>query len=200
MNAPQRDDNKPSYGYLHQHIEALIFCSPEPLVPEEIRAYLCEIFNTDLSTQDILSAVKDLTQKYKSGNYVFEIIKSNNGYQFMTKPTYQISIKALLKNKSKKKLSRSAIETLSIIAYQQPVVKSYIEQIRGVNCDYAIKRLLERSLIEIKGKSDLPGNALLYGISAQFLEYFGIDSLTDLPRLKDFAAEENTIGKTDREQ
>jgi segregation and condensation protein B len=113
----------------------------------------------------------------------------------LSKPAYQSSIGILLKQQSKKRLSNSALETLSIIAYKQPVTKSQIEQIRGVNCDYTTQKLLEKELIEILGKADSIGRPLLYGTSAKFMEYFGINDLSELPTPKDFSSEDNTIGE-----
>ena len=113
----------------------------------------------------------------------------------MTKPAYQSSIGILLKQQSKKRLSATALETLSIVAYKQPVTKTEMEQIRGVNCDYTIQKLLEKELVEIKGKAETIGRPLLYGTTEKFMEYFGINSLKDLPTLKDISEEENTIGE-----
>ena len=124
-----------------------------------------------------------------------ELVKSGGGYQFLTKPAYQASIGILLKQQSKKRLSNSALETLSIIAYKQPVTKSEAEQIRGVSCDYSIQKLLEKELIEIKGKSEGVGRPLLYGTSQKFMDYFGINDLKELPTPKDFSTEENSIGE-----
>jgi len=122
--------------------------------------------------------------------------RSGGGYQFLTKPAYQASIGILLKQQSKRRLSNSALETLSIIAYKQPVTKSEVENIRGVNCDYAVQKLLEKGLVEIKGKSDGIGRPLLYGTSPSFMEYFGINDLSELPTPKDFAPpDENVIGE-----
>ena len=100
----------------------------------------------------------------------------------------------LLKQHSNKRLSISALETLSIIAYKQPIIKSTIEQIRGVNCDYTINKLLEKNLIEIKGKSEKVGRPLIYITSQYFINYFGINNLNELPTIKDFSKEENMIG------
>lgn len=98
------------------------------------------------------------------------------------------------KQKIRKRLSTSALETLSIIAYRQPITKPEIERIRGVNCDYAVQKLLEKELIQISGKSDLPGRPVLYGTSPRFMDYFGINSLSQLPELREIAPEENTVG------
>lgn len=180
--------------FLGQHIEALIFCAQKPIKLAEIKACLSEMFEADIPEADIKKALEGILEKYADNSYPFEVIKSGGGYQFLTKPAYQASISILLKQQSKKRLSTSALETLSIIAYKQPVTKSEIEQIRGVNCDYSVQKLLEKELIEIKGKSDSIGRPLLYGTSDMFMDYFGINDLKDLPTPKDFAQPENEIG------
>jgi segregation and condensation protein B len=101
----------------------------------------------------------------------------------------------LLKQQSQKRLSSAQLETLSIIAYKQPITKGEVEQIRGVNSDYSVQKLLEKELIEIKGKSEGVGKPLIYGTSQKFMEYFGINSLQDLPQPKDFSQNENQIGE-----
>ena len=113
----------------------------------------------------------------------------------MTKPAYQSSIGIFLKQQSKKRLSNSALETLAIIAYKQPITKPQLEQIRGVNCDYSTQKLLEKELIEIKGKAETPGRPMLFGTSGKFMEYFGINDLSELPTPKDFPTDENKIGE-----
>jgi segregation and condensation protein B len=100
-----------------------------------------------------------------------------------------------LKLNSNKKLTKTALETLSIIAYKQPVAKSEIEQIRGVNADYTIHKLMEKELVEISGRSDGPGRPILYSTSEKFMDYFGLRSIQDLPKLKDLEIEKNTIGE-----
>ena len=145
---------------------------------------------------DIIEGIVSLEKKYEAEEYSFGLVQSGGGFQFLTKPAYQASISILLKQQSKRRLSNSAMETLAIIAYKQPVTKTEIEQIRGVNCDYAVNKLLEKELIEIKGKSDAIGRPMLYGTNLKFMDYFGINSLKDLPTPKDFVQEEeNTIGK-----
>lgn len=181
--------------FLGNHIEALIFCAEKPIKTAEIQTCLSEMFEADVPESDILEAIGRIEEKYADEKFSFHIIKSGGGYQFLTKPAYQASIGILLKQQSKKRLSTSALETLSIIAYKQPVTKSEMEQIRGVNCDYAVQKLLEKELIEIKGKSDNVGRPLLYGTSEKFMDYFGINDLKDLPTPKDFATEENEIGQ-----
>lgn len=186
--------------FLKNHVEALIFCSAQPIKVGEIQTCLAEMFDAAVPEDDIKQAIKGLIEKYSADEFAMEICKSGGGYQFLTKPAYQASIGILLKQQSKKRLSTSALETLSIIAYKQPITKSDIEQIRGVNCDYSIQKLLEKELIEIKGKSDAVGRPLIYGTSEMFMEYFGINDLKDLPTPKDFAQEENKIGEEQEEK
>ena len=153
------------------------------------------MFNADVPEEDILGAIEKLDEKYSSNDFSFQIFKTGGGYQFMSKPAYQASIAILLKQQSKKRLSTSAMETLSIIAYKQPIAKPEIENIRGVNCDYAIQKLLDKGLVDILGKGDSVGRPIIYGTSQKFMEYFGINDLSDLPTPKDFAQEVNTIGE-----
>jgi segregation and condensation protein B len=181
--------------FLSNHIEALIFSSPKPIKKEEIKNCLTEMFDADIPDKDIDEAINVVSDKYKEDSYSFQVEHVGGGYQFLSKPAYQSSIGILLKQQSKKRLSNSALETLSIIAYKQPVTKSQIEQIRGVNCDYTTQKLLEKELIEILGKADSIGRPLLYGTSAKFMEYFGINDLSELPTPKDFSSEDNTIGE-----
>lgn len=186
--------------YLVNHIEALIFCSPKPVREEDLKSTLEEMFGAEIPATDIGLAVDKLKDKYSADNFAFEPIKSGGGYQFLTKPAYQASIGILLKQQSKRRLSTSSLETLSIIAYKQPMTKSEIEQIRGVNCDYAVQKLLEKELVEIKGKSEGVGRPLLYGTSNKFMDYFGINDLKEMPTPKDFFKEENEIGETKSEE
>ncbi|MGJ3236922.1 SMC-Scp complex subunit ScpB [Marivirga sp.] len=181
--------------FLLNHIEALIFCATSPLKLQEIQKCLSEMFEADIPKEDIEDALEKILKKYDSDEYSFQVEHVGGGYQFMTKPAYQASIGIMLKQQSKKRLSTSALETLSIIAYKQPITKGEMEQIRGVNCDYTVQKLLEKELVEIKGKADAIGRPILYGTSQNFMEYFGINDLKDLPTPKDFSQEENQIGK-----
>ncbi len=154
------------------------------------------MFNADVPETDIEAALLRIDQKFQSDEFSFQIYKSAGGYQFLTKPAYQTSIGIMLKQQSKKRLSTSAMETLSIIAYKQPISKTEVENIRGVNCDYAMQKLLDKGLIEIQGKADTIGRPILYGTSPKFMEYFGINDISELPTPKDFTNEVNTIGET----
>jgi segregation and condensation protein B len=182
--------------FLQNHIEALIFCSPSPAKLADLKTCLSEMFNADVPEEDILAAIQRLDEKFVAEEYSFQLFKSAGGYQFLTKPAYQTSIGIMLKQQSKKRLSTSAMETLSIIAYKQPISKTEIENIRGVNCDYATQKLLDKGLIEILGKAETIGRPILYGTSPKFMEYFGISELTELPTPKDFTTEVNTIGES----
>jgi segregation and condensation protein B len=182
--------------FLQNHIEALVFCSPSPTKVTDLQACLSEMFNAEVPEQDIVDALTRLEQKYQADEYAFQLNRGGGGYQFLTKPAYQTSIGIMLKQQSKKRLSTSAMETLSIIAYKQPISKTEVENIRGVNCDYAIQKLLDKGLIEIRGKAETIGRPMLYGTSAKFMEYFGINDINELPTPKDFIQEVNTIGST----
>ena len=153
------------------------------------------MFEADVPEEDISDVLKLIIEKYEVDAFSFQLVKSGGGYQFLTKPAYQASIGILLKQQSKKRLSTSSLETLSIIAYKQPVTKIEVEQIRGVNCDYTVQKLLDKELIEIRGKSESIGRPIIYGTSPQFMDYFGINDLNELPTIKDIHQDVNMIGE-----
>mgnify|MGYP001407851899 FL=1 len=160
-------------------IEALLFASPEPLTQKKI-SY---IFDRDIP--DLKLSVERLNSFYNKNNQSIEIINVAGGYQLRTKQEFSIFIKKLFNNNFQNSISQAALESLSIIAYKQPVSKSSIESIRGVDCSGVVKTLLKKSLIQIKGRDNGPGRALLYITSKEFLISFGIDKLSDLPKLKE---------------
>ncbi|MFC5282045.1 SMC-Scp complex subunit ScpB [Pedobacter alpinus] len=170
---------------LTQYIEALIFASDTSLRLEEINICLQTALEKDFEDAELLQHIEQIKEKYIQQQSALELVEISGGYQFLTRKEMQPIITQLHLQKSKKKLSQSALETLSIIAYRQPITKLEIEQIRGVNCDYTIQKLLDKDLISISGKADGPGRPLLYNLSQYFLDYFGINSITDLPQLKD---------------
>jgi len=180
--------------FLQNHVESIVFCATEPVKAEDIRLVMVEMFEAEVQIEDIEAALENLLAKYASDEFPFQAYKIAGGFQFLTKPAYQASLGIFLKQKSKKRLSTSALEVMAIIAYKQPITKGQVEDIRGVSCDYAVQKLLEKELIEIKGKSDGVGRPILYGTSLKFMEYFGINSLVELPSPKDFGSLENTIG------
>lgn len=185
----------PTEHPIEQQVEALIFASEQSISLEEIQTIIQAATEQLIELSILEELVLKIEKKYLDENFAITLHRLNNGYQFLTKPTYYPFINQLKIHRSKKKLSQSALETLSIIAYRQPITKVEIEQIRGVNCDYSIHKLLEKELISILGKSKNVGRPLLYGISSLFMDYFGINSNLDLPKLKDIISEENTIGE-----
>lgn len=179
---------------LKPHIEALIFVAEPAITWNEIKDCLDEKFEADFSEEEILQVIDHLIDEYREKDTAFEIVEMNGGFRFMTKPIFKSTLTTYLKQSENKKLSKTAMETLSIIAYKQPVTKAVVEQIRGVNCDYTIKRLLERELISIVGRAETIGKPLLYGTSDKFMDYFGLKNINDLPKLKDFEDKRQIIG------
>lgn len=167
-------------------IEALIFASDEPLSLKDIVDILKMSEEPHLrirmSEDEVLAIIRELNKEYVDTKRAFRIIQTAGGFQFATLPDYAVWLGLMAKEKSKRKLSQSALETLAVIAYKQPVTKPEIEAIRGVNVDYMLNALLERDLITIVGRAATPGRPLLYGTTKTFLKHFGINDLIDLPK------------------
>ena len=180
---------------LAQHIESIVFVSEAPISFKEIKSCLEETFETKFKKTALEEAIEELKTKYQAAQFSFEFLEIAGGFQFLTKPAFHNSVGTLLKQNNKRRLSRAALETLSIIAYKQPVPKSEMEKIRGVSCDYSVQKLLEKELIAIVGRSEAPGRPLLYGTSEKFMDYFGLKSLADMPKPKDFKEPDNEIGE-----
>jgi len=176
------------------HIEALIFASDKALSAEEITELINNAlgFIEDRANPDqIQAAIEGIKEKYDSEFYAFELKQSGGGWQFLTKPQYHKTVALLNGDKFLKRLSTAALETLAIIAYKQPITKSEIESIRGVNCDYAVQKLLEKDLIVISGRNeDAVGKPLIYATSKSFMDYFGINSPSELPKINEILMEE----------
>jgi segregation and condensation protein B len=176
------------------HIEALIFASDKALSATEIT----ELINTALGfiedradTEQVQAAIDGIKEKYDSEFYAFELKQSGGGWQFLTKPEYHKTVALINGDKFIKRLSTASLETLSIIAYKQPITKSEIESIRGVNCDYAVQKLLEKDLVIISGRNeDAVGKPLIYSTSKSFMDYFGINSADELPKIDEVFMEE----------
>lgn len=181
--------------HLVQHIESLIFTTEHAISLDEISSVLEEAFGVKFPEQELLQAIDELRARYSEDQYAFELLEIAEGYQFLTKGIYHSTIGVYLRQATRKRLSRSALETLSIIAYKQPMTKAEMEQIRGVSCDYAVRKLLEKELIMIVGRSEGPGKPLLYATSDRFMDYFGLKSLADLPMPKEFTEADNSIGE-----
>jgi segregation and condensation protein B len=176
------------------HIEALIFASDKPLTSLDITELVNNAFGfmeDKISLDQVEAAIEGITEKYNSEFYPFEMRQSGGGWQFLTKKDYHKTIAQLNGEKFLKRLSAAALETLAIIAYKQPVTKGEIESIRGVSSDYAVQKLLEKELIIISGRNEkMPGHPLVYGTSRNFMDYFGINSADDLPKIKEVLAEQ----------
>ncbi len=176
------------------HIEALIFASDKPLTNDEI----LELVNSALafiedraSQQQVDAAIEGINEKYSAEFYAFELRQIGGGWQFLTKKEYHKTVAQLNGDKFLKRLSTAGLETLAIIAYKQPITKSEIESIRGVNCDYAVQKLLEKDLVIISGRNeDAVGKPLIYATSKSFMDYFGINSAGDLPKISEVLMEE----------
>lgn len=171
------------------HIEALIFASDKPLTTMEIAELINNTpdFPEDKITLDkIESAIEGITEKYSADFYPFEVKQIGGGWQFLTRAAFHKTVAQLNGEKFLKRLSAASLETLAIIAYKQPVTKGEIESIRGVSCDYSVQKLLEKELIIISGRNEkAPGQPLLYSTSKNFMDYFGINSADELPKIKE---------------
>jgi len=182
---------------LAQHIESLIFVSDHAISLKEIKHCVDENFDTKFKMDEVESIVQSLIERYQSEEFAIEIVEVSSGYRFMSKGAYHSTVSTYLRQTTSKKLSKAALETLSIIAYKQPVIKSELEQIRGVSCDYSIQKLLEKELVAIVGRSDGPGRPLLYATSDKFMDYFSLKSIDDLPKLKDIQTADTSIGEAE---
>src|ERR1700749_3671128 len=180
-------------GNIIPHIEALIFASDKPLTSMEITELINNAFGfmeEKLTLEQIQTGIDGIVEKYSSEFYPFGLRESGGGWQFLTKKDYHKTVAQLNGEKFIKRLSTAALETLSIIAYKQPITKGEIESIRGVNSDYSIQKLLEKELIVIIGRNEeMPGKPLIYSTSKTFMDYFGINQTADLPRLREVLGE-----------
>jgi segregation and condensation protein B len=176
------------------HIEALIFASDKALNANDITELINNAFGfleERITLEQVESALTGIQEKYATEFYPFELKQSGGGWQFLTKPDFHKTIAQLNGDKFLKRLSNAALESLAIIAYKQPITKGEVEAIRGVNSDYSIQKLLEKELIVISGRNELlPGKPLVYATSKNFMDYFGINSTEDLPKIKEVLADQ----------
>ena len=161
-------------------VEALLFVSGEPLTIDRLLLVL-----QGASRAEVQEAMTLLQADYRAEGRGLHIVEIAGGYQIVTRVDCAEWIKRLEKAKTGTKLSRSAMETLAIIAYKQPLVRAEIEEIRGVDTAGVLRTLLDRRLIRIIGRKDIPGRPIMYGTSKQFLQAFGLKDLSDLPALRD---------------
>ncbi|MBE6818280.1 MAG: SMC-Scp complex subunit ScpB [Ruminococcaceae bacterium] len=158
-------------------IEAMLFAAGEPVEAEKIATVL------EMKSEKVVELITSLQQEYESRNSGICILKLGDSFQMCSAKAYLDVIRTLLELKKNTPLSQAALEVLAIVAYNQPVTKAFIEQVRGVDCSGVLRSLTEKALIEEKGRLDLPGRPLLYGSTENFLRCFGLESLDDLPEL-----------------
>ena len=163
-------------------IEALLFASEKPLTVEQIHEVL-----DDVDAADIRRCIDELRQAYRVANRAFTIEEVAGGFQMATDPQFAGWIRKLYKEARTDRLSAAALDTLAIIAYRQPLTRAEIEDIRGVNVDGVMRTLLEKGVIKILGRKEAPGRPLIYGTTREFLQYFGLNSLADLPSIDELA-------------
>jgi len=161
-------------------IECLLFFSDKPLSIEK----LAEIMERD-SFDEIKEAVEDLQKEYELRNSGLQVLNIAQGYQICTRSEFSRWVRKLYKAQTTFQLSLPALETLSIIAYKQPVTRGEIEKVRGVDASYVLRTLLGKKLIRISGRKKLPGRPILYGTSPDFLRYFGLKDLSEIPSLEE---------------
>ncbi len=169
--------------HLKEIIEALVFISVEPLTPGRIKSVL-----TDVTEDEVKQAVAELQAEYEGAGHGIRIVATAGGYQLVTKPDYDPQVRRLLQIERKSRLSRAALETLSIIAYHQPVTQAEVNGLRSVaDSSFTLHTLLQRKLIKISGRKKAPGSPLLYKTSEDFLIYFGLNDLSELPSQEEIA-------------
>jgi segregation and condensation protein B len=164
-----------------QHIEALIFASEEALTLQTIR----QVTGRELHAGELQAIVERLNREYEESGRSFQIHRIAGGYRFLAKPEFADILQKLLAPKIRRRLSQSLLEVLAVIAYNQPVTRGEIQQIRGVSPDYALDRLLHRGFIEVRGRADAPGKPLQYGTTTEFLDLFNLATLKELPQLRE---------------
>jgi segregation and condensation protein B len=167
---------------LKEIIEALIFISLEPLPLEKIKDVLA-----GYPAAEIDQALQDLLAGYAAGERGIQIVRSGGGYVFSTRPDFDPWVRQLLKIDKRSKLSAASLETLSIVAYHQPITLSEVSALRGVDSSYTVKTLLQKKLVKITGRKKSPGNPLIYRTTERFLAYFGLNSLEELPTEEEIA-------------
>ena len=174
---------------LKRIIEALLFASPEPLSVARIKLII-----QGVETEEVTQALESLKDEYAQESRSFQMVEIGGGYQLATKPDYSVFVGKLVESRTRQRLSKAAMETLAVVAYKQPVVRSTVEGIRGVNADGVLRTLMERDLIRIVGRGDGPGRPLLFGTTREFLLQFGMNKLSDLPGMKEI---EELVGGKD---
>jgi len=173
-------------------LEALLFINERPIEVNELIQVL------EISRSETEKALEELSSEYGQRGSGICIVKVAGGYQMCSAPDTETWVKKMYQERTKQKLSTASLETMAIIAYKQPITRVEIEAIRGVNVDGVARKLAELGLIKIAGRKDVVGKPFLYITTRKFLEYFGINTLKDLPKLEEFAAlaEKDKINET----
>jgi segregation and condensation protein B len=172
-------ENK-SPGEVKRIVEALLFAVQEPISVRKISEI---IEGTD--AKEIREVIQQLREEYDAHDRVFQIEEIANGFQLLSRPEYHEWISKIRKKSGESRLSQPALETLSIIAYKQPIIRAEIEAIRGVQSGQMIRTLIEKGLVKITGRDEVLGRPLLYGTTTKFLDHFGLKSIKDLPKVED---------------
>ena len=176
-------------AFKRQVVEALIFASDTPLPESKIASYV-----EDLTSRGVRDLVKEINTEYSKSNRAFRIAKIAGGYQLNTQKQFAPWIKKIFKGRTKQRLSQAGLESLAIVAFKQPISRTEIDAIRGVNSGGVLKNLLERNFVAIAGRSTAVGKPLIYGTTSEFLRYFGVNDISDLPKPKEI---EEIMGKMD---
>jgi segregation and condensation protein B len=158
-----------------QLIEALLFTSPDPLKLRDFKKVV------DLHGKRIKSIIQQLNDEYNTADRAFEIREIAEGYQMLTRPDFEDELQDFYGREQDHSLSQAAMETLSIVAYEQPITRSELESVRGVQSGQLLRNLMDQGFLTMKGRKDAPGRPILYGTSEQFLEVFGLSSIDELP-------------------
>ncbi len=172
---------------LKHALEALLFASERPIAVDEMKeAFADDGGGAAFSEKEIRQYLEALRGEYESQKRGFKLIEIAGGWQFVTDERFASTLKRFYQSREKRRLSSASLETLSVIAYRQPVTKADIEFVRGVNVDGALKTLMDKGLVKMAGRKDVPGRPILYGTSKEFLERFGLNSVKELPPLSEF--------------
>ena len=184
--APSPDRAPTPDHTLEEAAEAIIFASDEPVPAARIAEIVGEVTgNAEVSEEEVRAAVQRLSDEYEASDRALEIHEWGEGYRMATRSPLSPFVKTLFLGEQEKSLSRSLMETLAVVAYRQPVTRPEVDFIRGVNSDYAIRKLLELELVDVQGRADSLGRPLLYETTPRFLEQFGLKDLEDLPTLRE---------------
>jgi len=178
-------ENKISNG-IKGAVEALLFASDRPLILDQIRQAL-----DNLASDEIRRVIEDLKAEYEVSGRGMRIMEVAGGFQMITAPVFAPFLKKMYKSRGVERLSKPALETLAIMAYKQPLTKVEVGSLRNVNVDGVVASLLDKDFIRVVGRKKAPGCPKVYGTTRQFLEYFGLKSLEDLPKIENFSVLED---------